>query len=85
MTTSGEVCEDRLLAYQLGAQLPSRSDPAMAASDDALTNAANLPWWYRPIRDVMSSGVAAVIKDVLGATKSIPCRAALYIWSLRQY
>ena len=77
--------EDRLSAHQKGLVPPPYADTKANAKDLAFQRQANLPRWYRPIRDIMHSDSAIAKRVILGAVKSLPREVSMYMNDLKMH
>ena len=77
--------EDRLTAHQRYLVPPPYADKTANEKDLAIQLQANLPIWYRPIRDIMQSDSAIAKRVILGAIKSLPREISVYMTDLRMH
>ena len=83
-TPSFAWLEDRLTAFRDGRPPPPYPDAALELLDKALCSKL-LPWWYRPIRDIMMGDCSLLKRVLLKAVKGIPCTISLYLVDLSKH
>ena len=77
--------DDRLAAHKDKAPLPDGGCVDVANKDKELREFDRLPWWYHPIRDIVTSSSGAMKRALMGTLK-IPARgSAVYLDQLKRH